>query len=384
MGIHPSPSWNAIIDDNSPLFYLTSSVPENAFLVYCKKPVYPGKTSHIRYNVTPGGHKYYVPRCGGDIVKSELNQTFDSSEKGIHFYKEYGRLTGFNVRLTTETKDDTEKIVLRKYIVSSKAGFNDPARYSDESTSKTVKRRRTVSGRCGCKARCVLKYIGPNLYSVSVFVERLNHPLVSEEGLQFLKANREMTNSLRQHVVNTAKVNIGTSKSFSLMKEKVGGYANVGASFIEFRNFNRDLKCFVGERDAQMMIDKYNMIFAPFTGVDKHDRCVTFAGCLLSHEDIPSFTWAFEHFLKAISRNPVLMVTDQCPAMEVAIHNVFKATDVFPATKQRLCMWYIMEKFPVKLGNRLCKETYFMEKMKKFIWTSYIEPAEFEEGWLSV
>ncbi|XP_074328400.1 protein FAR1-RELATED SEQUENCE 5-like [Apium graveolens] len=241
-------------------------------------------------------------------------------------------------------------------------------------------------------------------YVVAVFEENHNHPLASEEGLQFLKANREMTNRMRQHVVDTAKVNIGTSKSFTLIKEHVGGYGNIGASVHDFQNFNRDLRCYVGEADAQILLEKfkvlhetcesfyyaydvdseghltklfwadatarrnyeldgdvvsfdatfitnrYNMIFAPFTSVDKHDRCVTFA----------------------------------CHAMKAAVPEVFKATNEYPATKHRLCMWHIMQKSPLKLGNRLCKETDFMKKMKKFIWSSTIEPDEFESGWLSV
>lgn len=91
------------------------------------------------------------------------------------------------------------------------------------------------------------------------------------------------------------------------------------------------------------------MIFAPFTGVEKHDRCVTFAVCLLAKEYVSHFTWAFEHFLKSMGRNPVVLVTYQCPAMKVAIPYVFKATDECPATKHRLCMWHIMQKFPVKV-----------------------------------
>ncbi|XP_074351719.1 protein FAR1-RELATED SEQUENCE 5-like [Apium graveolens] len=311
------------------------------------------------FNITPGGHKYYIPKCSGDISKLEVNQSFDSLEEGIQFYKEYGRLSGFNVRLTTETKDDRDEIILRKYIVCGRAGINDMPRNSDESSSKTVKRRRTISGRCGCKEKYVFKRTGSDKYVVAVFEEKYNHPLASEEGLQFLKANREMTNSMRQHVVDTAKVNIGTSKSFTLMKEQVGGYGNIGAYVQDFQNFNRDLKCYVGEADAQMLLDKfkvlhetcesfyyaydvdseghlttlfwadatgrrnyeiygddvsfdatfntnrYNMIFAPFTGVDKHDRCVTFAACLLAKEDNSHYTWAFDHFLKEMKRNHV-------------------------------------------------------------------------------
>ncbi|XP_074336521.1 protein FAR1-RELATED SEQUENCE 5-like [Apium graveolens] len=143
-----------------------------------------------------------------------------------------------------------------------------------------------------------------------------------------------MNISLRNIVFDASKVNIGPSKSFGFTKEQAGGYANVGASLRNFRNFNRDLKSFIDERDGQMIIDKfkviqetsesfyfdydidsgghltklfwadamdrwnfelygdavsfdatfdtnkYNMIFAPFTGVDKHNKCFTFAACL--------------------------------------------------------------------------------------------------------
>ncbi|KAK1368549.1 hypothetical protein POM88_034641 [Heracleum sosnowskyi] len=37
-----------------------------------------------------------------------------------------------------------------------------------------------------------------------------------------------------------------------------------------------------------------------------------------------------------------------------------------------------------QLGNFLCKETEFIEKIKKYIWSSVIEPDEFEQGWKEV
>ena len=37
-----------------------------------------------------------------------------------------------------------------------------------------------------------------------------------------------------------------------------------------------------------------------------------------------------------------------------------------------------------QLGNRLCKETDFMQKMKDYIWSSNLEIAEFEHGWDAV
>ncbi|KAK1384051.1 hypothetical protein POM88_021786 [Heracleum sosnowskyi] len=385
--------------------------------------------------VTPGGHKYYVPISVEDNLKPFIGKSFQSLESGIAFYSEYGLLSGFNVRRSAE-KTHSDHTILSKYLVCHKAGFSDAKLNCPEgSRSKIGKRRRTMSGRCGCEAKLVLKYSPGNIYIVYNFIEAHNHPLVPEDSRHFLKGSRKMSTCSMNFVFDASKVNIGTMKSFRMMKELVKGYENVGATSREFRNFDRDLKAFVGVADAQMIIEKfkvkqetdpcffydvdvdpagnltkllwadstvrrnyelygdavsfdptfntnkYNMVFAPFTGVDKHNKCVTFASTLLSKEDVPHFTWAFEALLKAMGRNPVCIVTDQCAAMKQAIPKCFKETNDFPASRHRLCMWHITEKFPLKLGHFLCKETEFMEKIKKYIWSSVIEPDEFEQGW---
>ncbi|XP_063946119.1 protein FAR1-RELATED SEQUENCE 5-like [Daucus carota subsp. sativus] len=361
--------------------------------------------------ISPGGNSYYVPVVDAVFIPY-ADQRFESLDKCFKFYKEYGRYSGFDVRKGCDKKDEHGTTIL-KHFVCSREGFNELFR------GKVVKGRRTVSRRCGCKARIVVKLVQLNSYAVFNFVEEHNHPLVEESCRQFLKVNREMTMGLRSIVFDAAKVNIGCSKSFSLAKEMYGGYSNVGATLRDFRNFNRDLKEYVGEKDGQMIIDKfkvmqetsssfyyaydvdsaghltklfwadpvgrknfeifgdavsfdatfdtnkYNMVFAPFTGVDKHDRCVTFAACLLSHESVSDYSWAFEQLVKAMGRNPVIIITDQCPAVKVAVPAVFSDANGL-------------------LGNRLCKETGFMEKLKKFIWSSILEIDEFEKGWEEV
>ncbi|KAK1387882.1 hypothetical protein POM88_016060 [Heracleum sosnowskyi] len=368
--------------------------------------------------VTPGGRRYYVPIAIDETFIPFVNKLFDSMERGMNFYQEYGMLSGFNTRRSTEKTDDDNNIV-SKYVVCSRAGFNEKKSIVPSKNSSQVRRRRTVSNRCGCHAKIILRIISGKTYRISTFVEEHNHDLVAKDGRQFMRVNRQMSTISRKFVFDAANVNIRVSKSHSFMKEQVGGYANVGATVRDFRNFSRDLKAYVGERDTQMIINKfkakhdscesfyyaydvdsedhltklfcadtvarrnyelygdvvsfdatfntnmYNMVFCPFTGVDKHDKCVTFGFALLSKEDIPHFQWAFNHFRKAMDRNPVVIVTDQCPAMKQAIPISFAATDDFPATRHRLCMWHIMEKFPMKLGNYLCKEPDYMEKNEK-------------------
>ncbi|KAK1396112.1 hypothetical protein POM88_005975 [Heracleum sosnowskyi] len=386
------------------------------------------------YSMSPGGQRYFIPTCGDLNCIPAKDMVFESLHKAYKFYKNYGQQSGFTVRRSTEKKNGENNIIL-KHFVCSREGFNN---VNDGSCSNVVKRRRTVSQRCGCKAKIVVKYTSLDRFFVLSFVETHNHPLATETGRQFLRANREMSLGLRTLVFGAAKVNIGNNKSFSFAKELMGGYSNVGATLRDFRNLDRDLKCYVGERDGQMMIEKfkvmqetsasfyyaydvdpaghlmklfwadaigrrnfeiygdvvsfdatfdtnkYNLIFAPFTGVDKHEKCVTFASCLLSHESVTDYSWAFGHFVKAMGRNPVLIITDQCAAMKVAVPAIFSSINGLVASKHRLCMWHILQKFPVKLGNRLCKETDFMEKMKIYIWSSNIDIDEFERGWEAV
>ncbi|XP_074327581.1 protein FAR1-RELATED SEQUENCE 5-like [Apium graveolens] len=305
--------------------------------------------SSRNYTISPGGKKYYIPSCVVENCMPYTNQVFESVDQGYQFYNTYARLGGFSIRKTTEKLDDAGTVLLKHFVCSCE-GFNNP-----KDDPNVLKKRHSVTRRCGCH--------------------------------HFLQSSREMTTSLRNICYNGAKVNIGVSKSFSFAKKMYGGYANVGASLQDFRNFNRDLKLFIGDKDAHMMIDKfkriqdkskafnyaydvdydgrltklfwdvsigcrnfefYNLIFAPFTSVDKHDRCVTFASCLLSHESVVEYSWAFGHLVKAMGRNPVLIITDQCPSMKVYVHDVFSDVNGLIRSKHHLCMWHIMEKFLVK------------------------------------
>lgn len=207
--------------------------------------------------LSPGVKKYFLPIAADSSTIPVIGQEFESLVKGYKFYKEYARVGGFTVRKTTEKKDEDDVIVLKHYVCSCE-GFNELN--LGKTAAKQVKERKTVSRRCGCKAKMVLKYMSPNKYFVFSFVEHHNHALASETGRQFLRSNREMTIGLRNIVYDAAKVNIGCSKTFCFVKEMVGGYSNVGATLRDFRNFGRDLKLFVGEKDGQMIIDKFKVI----------------------------------------------------------------------------------------------------------------------------
>ncbi|KAK9733178.1 hypothetical protein RND81_04G049100 [Saponaria officinalis] len=198
---------------------------------------------------------------------------------------------------------------------------------------------------------------------------------------------------------------IGPTQTYRICKEYVDGYSNIGVSLAAFKNFQRDVKGFIGNKDGQLFVDtlqklsdthkgfysaydknnednmtkvfwcdaqarknyalfgdtisydptygtnKYCMVFTPFTGVDNHEKSVTFDASLLSNEDEQSFWWAFTKFLIAmVNKEPQSILTDQDPAIKNVVLAVFKQAH------HRFCVWHIMQKLTDKVGQTIFKE----------------------------
>src|SRR2546430_13496224 len=57
-------------------------------------------------------------------------------------------------------------------------------------------------------------------------------------------------------IVDASRCNIGLKKTHKLAKQMSGGYEHVGVTNRDFKNFNRDVRCWIGIRDAQLLVDK--------------------------------------------------------------------------------------------------------------------------------
>ncbi|KAM0017157.1 putative transcription factor interactor and regulator CCHC(Zn) family [Helianthus debilis subsp. tardiflorus] len=120
------------------------------------------------------------------------------------------------------------------------------------------------------------------------------------------------------------------------------------------------------------------MIFVLFTGIDNHHRNVTFGAGLLSSETADSYRWLLGTFLKSFGVAPKVVVTDQDPAMKVAIR------DIFPDSRHRLCMWHIMKKIADKVGIKLSSDNVFKRRLCDIVWTDAIDPDVFERFWSEI
>ncbi|XP_022005062.1 protein FAR-RED IMPAIRED RESPONSE 1-like [Helianthus annuus] len=160
-----------------------------------------------------------------------------------------------------------------------------------------------------------------------------------------------------------SKLNLGPVKAFNVMKTCFGGFEDVGASKVEFKNHKRQINLFIGEYDADMTIITAN---------------VTFGAALLASETADTYIWLLRVFLKAVGSQPKVVVIDQDPAMKKAI------SVVFVDTRHRLCMWHAMHKLSLKVGVRLCNSTNFKERICGVVWTDILTPEEFESEWETV
>ncbi|KAK1400558.1 hypothetical protein POM88_000163 [Heracleum sosnowskyi] len=153
------------------------------------------------YYTSPAGVEYFIPNCD-EKYKPYVNRFFPSVDAGYEFYKEYGRLCGFDVHKST-SKHASDGTFILKYIECSRAGTHDNNNYaaSEVIVEKRTKRRRTTSRRA----------------------------------------------------------NVGPVKTFNIVKEMVGSYENVCATSTDFKKFNRDLGSRIGKNDADVIIEKFRL-----------------------------------------------------------------------------------------------------------------------------
>ncbi|XP_019180274.1 PREDICTED: protein FAR1-RELATED SEQUENCE 5-like [Ipomoea nil] len=375
------------------------------------------------------GAKFWTPATDNEKTPYE-GQQFETVEAGIDFYIKYAKEVGFDVRHGTKRQNRAGQVAI-KYIMCSREGYKAETKETPNNPNQR-KRRRRVSNRVGCKARMGMSKCKSGGYKVHTIELRHTHCLCSEEGRTFLKINRQLDIGHKTFLANCAKANIGPTKAFRLFKEMVGSFTEVGATCIDFCNFRRDLLAYIAEADAQMVIEemfkrkednphfyfdfdideeaqltrlfwadaesrrnfacfgdvmsfdatystnRYKLVFVPFTGVDNHKRCITFAGGLIAKEDIESYEWLLTKFKDAMEYTPRCTITDQDPALKVVI------PQTMPTTRHRFCMWHIMTKVGEKVGVTLWHNEDFKKDLNSTVWDDTLTIEEFESKWKTV
>ncbi|XP_076950685.1 protein FAR1-RELATED SEQUENCE 5-like [Bidens hawaiensis] len=310
-------------------------------------------------DIIPEVASSYRPVKG--MMFSLIDQAFD-------FYSEYVKIAGFGVHKGGSYLHDV--VLKTKYFTCCKECHKPTKMYDskgdcNESSKPYYKRRKRSTIRCGCKAHLQLKSVDGAIFEVYDFVEGHNHRMVVDFDMQFVRYVRKLTHVQEEAIYELSNMNLGHVKAFNLMRTQYGVFEKVGVTKDDYKNFKQGLNCYIGEYDAEMIVQRlYKIVFVPFTAIDNHCHSVVVGAGLLSS--------------KTIESAPKVVVTDQDSAMKQAI------ASVFPNTRHRLCMLHIMEKVADKVGADLCNNEDFKSRLCNIMWTDSISPFEFEEKWQAI
>ncbi|XP_074300115.1 uncharacterized protein LOC141631329 [Silene latifolia] len=320
--------------------------------------------------VTPGGSQEWVRNIATEFTPT-IGQTFPTLDEGIQFYETYAIACGFEPRKSSTRRFRSGGDIRTKLIVCHR---KDLGILSRQYYPLLVRRRSQWSRPIIRRRLRLLGLVVKLAFSLNLLLKKLTkfkcHSLLLisfmmpittfflHSSIEFQKSCRNLAFQHKQTIVDNCKVNIGPTSTFWSIKEYVDGYENIGACLTDFKNFGREIKYFIAARrnyalygeavtfDPTYSTNKYDMIFAPFTGVDHHKKSVTFSSSLMSREnDLPA---------------------------------------IFTTAAHRYCMWHIMKKLPEKLGTTVTKEIDFVTRLNFVVWDSNLEPSDFEERWCSL
>ncbi|KAM3228658.1 hypothetical protein ACQJBY_059959 [Aegilops geniculata] len=375
----------------------------------------------------------FTPRCEENL-KPKIGMAFEGLQAVEEFYKSYAHHVGFGVRVGQQKLLDND-VVRTKRFMCSREGFRaEKSKEIKDPSNPSKKNRKNTTTRCGCDAHIFVKLCGDNTYKIQSWVEHHSHGLVSPDKRHLIRSNRRVTERAKNTLYTCHKASIGTCQAYRLLQVSEGGFPYVGCSKRDLQNYYRDLRLKIRNADAQMFVaqlsrkqevnpaffydfvvddqgnlmyvfwadamsrknyshfggggvvsfdstyttNQYDMIFAPFTGVNHHLQSVFFGAAFLVNEQTESYVWLFDTFLRAMGGvAPRLIISDEAVSMKNAIE------EVFPSTVHRLCMWHIMEKLPEKIGPIIREDSDFWDRMNSCVWGSET-PAEFESQWNSV
>ncbi|KAJ9541392.1 hypothetical protein OSB04_027898 [Centaurea solstitialis] len=196
--------------------------------------------------VSPGGTKYWIPYVSDD-VKLSVGDGFPSSEAADIAYRKYADEAGFDVRQSN--RKNKYDIVQTRYLLCSRQGFS-------EKKTMILWILMLQNGRTSCKACIKFRFRKEDrTFVVYKFEERHNHALYSNAEKRFSRGRRQLQYTDYLNMYNATGSSIGGSKAHNIQSALRGGVENVSTSVVDYKNASRDMIAFVGNKDAQMLIN---------------------------------------------------------------------------------------------------------------------------------
>jgi hypothetical protein len=342
-----------------------------------------------------------------ECEKKLTNTIVGSAEAAYDLYCEYAHACGFSVRKGKQYYVQGTKNIKAKVFCCSKQG----TKQFEIEGQCSYERPET---RTSCKAMVQFEVTTDGMWKVKKLENDHNHELAKPHEMHLLRSARRITQAQGDTLESLVGTGIKTSQAFYYLSNEGGGVGSIGFlkkdayneliirrnSIIEkgdaqtlvnhFKQKANTEKMFYWDvelddegrihnfywRDGRSQVDydyfgdvvvfdatyrtnKYNLICAPFIGVNHHWQTTMFGCAFLSDETAASFEWAFRTFLESMdNKQPVTFMTDQDSAIMKA------SKTVFPNSQHRLCLWHICKNAPSYLGG-LNNDTGFHREFHK-------------------
>ncbi|KAL3818720.1 hypothetical protein ACJIZ3_004625 [Penstemon smallii] len=352
--------------------------------------------------------------------KLEIGEIVVDEHIAYGLYCKYARLKGFSVRKGKTLKfGDGQDQLKAQIFVCSCEGTKDEKR----SQSKIPEYQKPTC-RCNCMAKLRIARRKGEAWKVTTFHKTHNHDMFAPDQTYLLRSARKITDEQEAVLATMVRSKITVRKAVSVLEDLARGSENVGFTtqdaydclhrarkktryenedtfeliqhFIKKSNnepffywnvevdddkrlmnfFFRDNRCLVDYEnfgdvisfDTTYRTNKYELVCAPFVGINNHKENVMFGLAFLSNETESSFEWLFRTFLESMGgRQPETIFTDQCMAMMNAVETVF------PSAQHRLCQWHISANAPKYFGS-LNENSSF-----KYLWNKCMKYCQSEE-----
>ncbi|KAG6410787.1 hypothetical protein SASPL_128856 [Salvia splendens] len=346
--------------------------------------------------------------------------TFTNEEEAYQAYNAYAFSKGFGIRKGKKFYNRKNELRGCTFLCCCE-GYSEFAPSDDRKTERSLKR-------CGCMAR-IRFHIEGGVWEVVEFNDFHNHPFVEDNQKHLIRSCRKITET-KGGILNTmVESGIKATEAYSYLTNEAGGAQNVGFTLQDCRNFLQSKRMnLISAGDCQSLLkhlqslqasgsnlfysfqvddqnrmtnffwcdgasridydyfgdvvvfdttyrtNKYNMVCAPFVGVNNHWKNVLFGCAFMLDETITSFIWVFETFMEAMGgKAPKTIFTDQDSAMANAIGKVF------PNSVHRLCVWHISKNATQHISH-LLSDSRFKAKLNKIMYEVEME-NEMEQLW---
>jgi len=203
---------------------------------------------------SPNGTRYWTPIVD-EHFKPQINVRYNTLEEVIQMYETYAEKSGFDTRLGT-LKVENEVVKIR-YVLCSMSGKPRGQDFDSTSGSSGSPVRRINFKVTNCPA-CIKihRTKGGTTYEAYEFREAHNHGLIAARNFDLLTKKRKLSFSDQEYIAKCRLANVGPIRAHKLQVALKGGHHNVRGTKVDYKNLSRDIKEYIGNRDAQMVVDK--------------------------------------------------------------------------------------------------------------------------------